>query len=183
MQARAAQRHGMETMSWPSSNKVSTPGAPGAPVKTLLALLLVAVLAIFATYRVTDGFRVVPTEDGRRLAIKEQPRRLPEAVIQYEDGTVLPLAQALREDGRKTLAVIFYTRCNAVCSVIGTEFQQLQENIRERGLNSQQRGKLRDALGITVIPAPLGEFQLNAAFHVLSPDGRLVRIVDYDQPV
>jgi len=208
-------------MSWPSSNKVSTPGAPGAPVKTLLALLLVAVLAIFATYRVTDGFRVVTTEDGRRLAIKEQPRRLPEAVIQYEDGTVLPLAQALREDGRITLAVFFYTRCNAVCSVIGTEFQQLQENIRARGLesqirllsisfdgndgqhelaeyaqrmhaksgwrfarvvNAQQRGKLLDAFGITVIPAPLGEFQHNAAFHVLTPDGRLVRIVDYDQP-
>lgn len=206
-------------MSWPSSNNV---GTPGAPVRTLLALLLVAAFAIFATYRVTDGFRVVTTEDGRRLAIKEQPRRLPEAVIQYEDGAVLPLAQALREDGRATLAVFFYTRCNAVCSVVGTEFQQLQQNIRARGLESQirllsisfdgndgqhelaeyaqrmhahksgwrfarvvdaqQRNKLLDAFGITVIPAPLGEFEHNAAFHVLTPDARLVRIVDYDQP-
>src|SRR3569833_2579159 len=100
MQARAAQRHGMETMSWPSSNKVSTPGAPGAPVKTLLALLLVAVLAIFATYRVTDGFRVVTTEDGRRLANKDQPRRLPEAVSRGGGGAGRPRARARRGGGR-----------------------------------------------------------------------------------
>jgi protein SCO1/2 len=37
-----------------------------------------------------------------------------------------------------------------------------------------------DLFGITVVPAPLGEFEHNAAFHVVTPDGRLVRIVDLD---
>jgi protein SCO1/2 len=39
-----------------------------------------------------------------------------------------------------------------------------------------------DLFGITVVPAPLGEFEHNAAFHVVTPDGRLVRIVDLDDP-
>jgi len=39
-----------------------------------------------------------------------------------------------------------------------------------------------DLFGITVIPAPLGEFEHNAAFHVVTPDGRLARIFDLDAP-
>lgn len=205
-------------MSSTSSSNVAT---AGAPAKTLAALLLIVVLAMAAAWRITDGFRVVTTEDARRLSIREHPRQLPDATITYESGPPLPLAQALREDGRATIAVFFYARCNSVCSVMGTEFQQLQDTIRTRGLESKirllsisfdatdgqpelaayakrmhaqsgwrfarvtdalQRNSLLDAFGITVIPAPMGEFQHNAAFHILSPDGRLVRIVDYDQP-
>ncbi|CAM5179565.1 hypothetical protein CDEF62S_04938 [Castellaniella defragrans] len=36
--------------------------------------------------------------------------------------------------------------------------------------------------GITVVPAPLGEFEHNAAFHIVTPQGRLARILDLDQP-
>jgi protein SCO1/2 len=36
--------------------------------------------------------------------------------------------------------------------------------------------------GITVVPAPLGEFEHNAAYHVVTPDGKLVSIVDDDDP-
>jgi protein SCO1/2 len=45
-----------------------------------------------------------------------------------------------------------------------------------------QRQALLATFGITVIPAPLGEFQHNAAFHVVTADGRLARVVDYDAP-
>lgn len=48
--------------------------------------------------------------------------------------------------------------------------------------NSVERQALLDSVGITVIPAPLGEFQHNAAYHVITPDGKLTRIVDYDEP-
>lgn len=41
---------------------------------------------------------------------------------------------------------------------------------------------LLHAFGITVVPAPLGEFEHNAAFHVVTPDGRLVRIFSLDDP-
>ncbi|HJW53878.1 MAG TPA: SCO family protein [Burkholderiaceae bacterium] len=204
-----------------SSTSSSNAATAGAPAKTLATLLLIVVLAMAAAWRITDGFQVVTTEDARRLSIREHPRQLPDATITYESGPPLPLAQALREGGRATIAVFFYARCNSVCSVMGTEFQQLQDTIRARGLESKirllsisfdatdgqpelaayakrmhaqsgwrfarvtdarQRNSLLDAFGITVIPAPMGEFQHNAAFHILSPDGRMVRIVDYDQP-
>lgn len=44
------------------------------------------------------------------------------------------------------------------------------------------RRRLLDAFGIMVLPAPLGEFEHNAALHVVDARGRLVRIVDADAP-
>lgn len=48
--------------------------------------------------------------------------------------------------------------------------------------DAAQRSALLDMFGIMVVPAPLGEFEHNAAFHIVTPDGRLVRIVDLDDP-
>ncbi len=45
-----------------------------------------------------------------------------------------------------------------------------------------QRDAALALFGITVVPAPLGEFEHNAAFHIVTPDGRLARIVDLDEP-
>ncbi len=45
-----------------------------------------------------------------------------------------------------------------------------------------QRDAALALFGITVVPAPLGEFEHNAAFHVVTPDGRLARIFDLDDP-
>ncbi|HEY9279728.1 MAG TPA: SCO family protein [Eoetvoesiella sp.] len=46
----------------------------------------------------------------------------------------------------------------------------------------QQRRKLLDAFGIIVVPAPLGQFEHNAAYHIVMADGRLAHIIDYDNP-
>lgn len=40
------------------------------------------------------------------------------------------------------------------------------------------RQALLDAFGIVVIPAPMGQFEHNAAYHVVNPEGQLVQIVD-----
>lgn len=39
-----------------------------------------------------------------------------------------------------------------------------------------------DAFGITVIPDGLGGFEHNAAVHIVNREGRLARIVDFDDP-
>lgn len=39
------------------------------------------------------------------------------------------------------------------------------------------RRRLLDSFGIMVVPAPLGEFEHNAALHIVTADGQLVRIV------
>ncbi len=43
--------------------------------------------------------------------------------------------------------------------------------------NDADRRRLLDSFGIMVVPAPLGEFEHNAALHVVSPQGQLVRIL------
>lgn len=45
-----------------------------------------------------------------------------------------------------------------------------------------QRRALLDAFGIVVVPAPLGQFVHNAAYHIVTADGRLARIIDYSEP-
>ena len=45
-----------------------------------------------------------------------------------------------------------------------------------------QRQAALGVFGITVVPAPLGEFEHNAAFHLVTPDGRLARVLDLDAP-
>ena len=191
-------------------------------MKTMLAVMLVLVAGVLAIGHVSDGFRVVTTEDARRLSVEEHPRSVPATLVRYESGPAVPLAQSLRDDGRVAIVVFFYTRCNTICSVVGSELQQLQQTLHARGLEHKvrllsisfdgrdgqpelaayaqhmraqpadwrfaqvadagERATLLQAFGITVVPAPLGEFQHNAAFHLLMPDGRLVRIVDYDRP-
>jgi protein SCO1 len=44
------------------------------------------------------------------------------------------------------------------------------------------RQRLLDAFGILVLRAPLGEFEHNAAFHIVNAKANLVRIVDIDRP-
>ncbi|WP_328595412.1 SCO family protein [Rugamonas rivuli] len=164
-----------------------------------------------ALYQGTMGFEVVSTEDGRRLAVSRQPRELPAAA-----------ERMLGADGRVAIVVFFYSSCNAVCSVLGTEFQQMQQEILRRGLQREvrlvsisfdprdtppvlanyakrlhadpalwrmvsvdrelERKAVLDAFGIVVLPAPLGEFQHNAAFHLVDTQGRLARIDDYEEP-
>ena len=46
----------------------------------------------------------------------------------------------------------------------------------------QDRGRLLDAFGIVVLPAPLGEFEHNAAFHIVNSKAQLVRIIDTSAP-
>lgn len=186
------------------------------------ALLLVLALGIGAIYRVTDGFRIVTSEESRRLSIAKRPRPIPDIAIRFENGAAASLAQALRADGRTTIVNFIYTRCNAVCSVMGTEFQQLQQALVANGLahrvrllsisfdprdtpeqlaryarsmraqpdawqfasvpDVRERQAVLTAFGIMVIPAPLGEFEHNAAYHLVTPDALLSQIVDYGQP-
>lgn len=203
-----------------SISSSSDPAAAGALWPTLAALLVVCAAGMAALYQGTMGLEVVSTEDGRRLAISRQPLTLPAAAIhQPQAGT---LARMLRDDGRIAIVTFIYSRCNAVCSVLGNEFQQMQDEIRQRGLqryirlasisfdprdtspllasyalrlhadpavwrmvgidNDKERKALLNAFGIVVLPAPMGELQHNAAFHLIDAQGRLARIDDYDNP-
>jgi protein SCO1/2 len=191
-------------------------------MRMIMAIFLVFVIGAGAIYRVTDGLRVVTSEQARRLSIAEHPRKIPDTAIQFERGSIVSLSHALDSDGRVTIVNFIYTRCNAICSVMSTQFQQLQDAICANGLSNSvrllsisfdpedapeqlaayamrmhaqpdlwrftsvpdatQRAALLNAFGITVILAPLGAFEHNAAFHIVTRDGRLSHVVDYDSP-
>lgn len=108
-------------------------------IGALAALLLILGLGIGAFYDVTDGFRVVTSEQSRRLSIAEQPRPIPDAAILFDTGEATSLVQALRSDGRTTIVNFIYTRCNGVCTAMGTEFQQLQQTLHANGLEHRIR--------------------------------------------
>jgi protein SCO1/2 len=48
--------------------------------------------------------------------------------------------------------------------------------------DARDRASLLDAFGVVVIPDGGGDFQHNAAIHVLGADGRLARVLDLDTP-
>ena len=189
--------------------------------RTAAALLLLAALGTAALYTGTSGFRVISTEAGRRLDIAENPRALPVAHVAAAAGQPQPatLQQALRDDPRVAIVTFIYTQCNAMCSILGSEVQQMQDALRQRGLqdkvrlisisfdprdtpqllasyagkqkalpgswqffsmpDAKQRQQVLDAFGVVVLPAPLGEFEHNAAFHVVDRQGRLARVIDF----
>lgn len=208
-----------------------SPSSPSQPTKgdltrTLVLVACMAAAAAVALWQATMAFRVVSTEDGRRLAVAEASLALPHVELALSGAGAMvqraPLPAVLAADTRPAILTFFYARCNAVCSVQGTELQQMQREILARGLQDKlrlltisfdprdslddlaryasrmradaavwrfaavpdaaQRQSLLEKVGIVVLPAEMGEFQHNAAFHIVTPDGRLAQVVDYEQP-
>lgn len=207
--------------------------APGAAIRTpaegdlprtglvVLAMLALGLSAIGAQ---TAGFRAFTSETLRRVELLERPKPLSALSVLDEQGrrTTLP---GLLADGEKVwLVSFFYSGCNTLCLSLGTNFQQLQRLIDERGLQARvgllsvsfdpardtpaalrdyarrmqaepriwklatlaegrDARRLLDEFGIVVIPAPAGEFDHNAAIHVVDSCARLVRIVDDARPL
>ena len=185
----------------------------GASFAVLIAGLALLLLA-------TGGGQSFTTETSRRLQVAAQPQQLESFNITTSSAEVTTLNALLTTGSKVWLVDFVYTRCQTVCSSLGTIYQQLQAQIELRGLqgqvgllsisfdpandnaaalnayatrmqmrpaiwqiatltNWQDRRRLLDAFGIMVVPAPLGEFEHNAALHVVSSDGRLLKIIDY----
>jgi protein SCO1/2 len=189
---------------------------------TLVAIISVLIIGVAAIFNVTGGFRLISTEEARRAAIAANPRKIPDLKFHYADGKQHMLSEALKNDGRITIVSFIYTRCNEVCSILGNEFQQLQQTIEMLDLKKKVRlvsisfdqndhvqelsqyairmhanmdswefvhvdtpkdlHALLNCFGIVVVPDRLGGFQHNAALHIVTPDGHLTRIFDFDRP-
>src|SRR5471032_1389768 len=120
------------------------------PLLTLAAALTVALLGLAAIVQATMGLNVVSTEDGRRLDVERTPREIPFAAVNRSPPTTL--AAMLRADGRVTIVAFIYTSCNSVCTVLGSEFQQMQQTIRSRHLQDKVR-----LMSISFDPRDTGE--------------------------
>jgi protein SCO1/2 len=186
-----------------------------------LASILVLACGLTVLLLATAQGNAFTTETLRRTEVAGTPSLVPELSVYDAEGNQNTLLQVLADGDKVWIVDFVYTRCQTICTALGSVFQQLQEQIRLRGLDDKvgllsvsfdpahdtsdalriyrdrlrmdpaiwrvvslssplDRRQLLDAFGIIVIPAPLGEFEHNAALHLVSGAGLLFRIVDYD---
>lgn len=195
-------------------------------LRTVLATVTVALAGVAAFAQLTHGFNALTAETARRDAVERAPVDVPELPGTDQFGRVHGLLTDLdRADQapRVTIVDFIYTRCESVCSALGSAFQQLQAEIQIRHVEDkvrlltvsfdpthdtpetmvayarrmhadpaiwtmmsptrpEQLPRALAAFGIVVVPAPPDQLQHNAAFHVVDAQGRLVRIVDLNDP-
>lgn len=207
-----------------SSNPSIDPTDPAVGLLPTFAACLIALVVGFGfVTSATDRGRSFTTESLRRSEVARQPVPLPGFTVFDASGRKQSLRDLLTHGNRVWIVDFVYTRCQTVCSSLGTIYQQLQSEIVARGLQArvgllsisfdpandrpaalrdyalrmrmrpdvwqivsldqpQDRRRLLDSFGIMVVPAPLGEFEHNAALHIIDREARLVHIVDTTEP-
>jgi protein SCO1/2 len=100
------------------------------PLYTAVALALVLGAASAATAHLTLGFRAFTSETARRTRIAEAPTRISPLAVLDSQGRHLTLWDT-DPSTRVWLVTFVYTRCFSVCSALGSEFQQLQREMRD----------------------------------------------------
>ena len=191
-----------------------------AVLRTLLLSLVLLAAGIGVLAEVTDGFHAYTTETARRIQIREHPRAVPPLALQTATGEHTSFG-ALR--GRWLLVDFIYTRCTTYCSVQGSEFARLQDQlaapiasgkvallsvsfdparddpaaltryqqlhgakdegwIAARPVGNADLTSLMRVFGVVAVPDGLGGFVHNSAIAVVDPEGRLVTILDWDDP-
>jgi len=208
----------------PSSDPPLEPVPPTEGLlKTFAASLVALAAGLAALGHATDLGHSFTTETLRRDEVARAPRAIPDFTVRDAQGHVTSLKRMLAADGRIQIVDFVYTRCQTVCTSLGSVYQQLQGQLLAQGLQDRvgllsisfdptaddtpallaystrmrmappawrvlaldapaDRRRLLDAFGIMVVPAAQGEFEHNAALHIVSADGRLVRIVDVQSP-
>ena len=190
-------------------------------LKTFAAATVVLLASLVMLFAATGGGQSFTTETLRRQHISQHAEGVPAFDVTLSNGQRTQLAAVLGPRGKVWLVDFVYTRCQTLCTSLGSIYQQLQAQIESRGLlgqvgllsisfdpanddaialtdyakrmgmnpqvwqivtltNWRDRRRLLDAFGIMVLPAPLGEFEHNAALHVVTGGGLLTRIIDYN---
>ena len=108
-------------------------------MRSLVASVILLILAVAAFAAATDGFQVATSESARRLQVLRSPSSLPEVGLRLADGRRNGLHPDLAADGRVVVLDFIYTRCETLCTALGSDFQRLQREIIARGLQDRVR--------------------------------------------
>lgn len=108
-------------------------------MRSLVASVILLMLALAAFAAATDGFQVATSESARRLQVLRSPSPLPDAALGFADGRRTRLHPDLAADGRVVVLDFIYTRCETLCTALGSDFQRLQREIIARGLQDRVR--------------------------------------------
>jgi protein SCO1 len=189
---------------------------------TLLACAFVVALGISVLYETTQAGQSFTTETRRRTQIDNQPKKISALWVVDQAGKRRRLDEFFQASEKLWIVDFVYTQCQSICLTLGSNYQQLQTQIKLRGLqdrigllsisfdhardnptalsnyvqrfkidpkiwqvvtiaDANKRALLLDEFGIMVIPAALGEFEHNAAFHLISNQSTLIKIIDQKQ--
>lgn len=100
-------------------------------------MLLLLVLGTWAAWLVTDGFAVLTAEQARRLDLARRQPPVPGVRLLDQGGREFLFDGWVQHNHRLLVVEFIYTRCPSLCRALGSEFQQLQRDIVERGLQSR----------------------------------------------
>ncbi|MBN7796099.1 SCO family protein [Parahaliea mediterranea] len=106
-------------------------------MRTALASLLVVCIATGTLAWATDGFRVLTSEQARRLAVSERPVAVPDVGLRMDNGARQSLRDLLHDEGARSIVGFFYSRCTSICITLGNDFRQLQQRIVDEGLEGR----------------------------------------------
>lgn len=106
-------------------------------MKTLVASVIVVLLGIWAVALMTGGFELLTSEQARRLDIKRRQPVVPDVRLTDQSGGAHRFSGWVQEQNKFLIVDFIYTNCQSLCRALGSEFQQLQRNIVERGLQNR----------------------------------------------
>lgn len=106
-------------------------------MKTLLASVIVVLLGVWAISSMSGGFELLTSEQARRLDIQRRQPVVPNVRLTDQSGGAHLFSGWVKEQNKFLIVDFIYTNCQLLCRALGSEFQQLQRNIVERGLQSR----------------------------------------------
>lgn len=106
-------------------------------MRTAAASAIILLLGIWATWAITVGFKAITAEQARRLDISRKQPAVPDVRLIDQSGQAFRFGAWVREGNKYLIVDFIYTNCQTVCRALGTEFQQLQRSIVERGLQNR----------------------------------------------
>ncbi len=98
--------------------------------------MILLLLGAWATWVTTGGFEVLTSEQARRIEVSRRQPAVPDVRLVDQDGRAFRLGERVRVRGSGSFLIVdfIYTNCQTLCRALGSEFQQLQRSIVERGL-------------------------------------------------
>jgi len=101
-------------------------------VTTLVSALLMVWLGVSTLSWATNVFTVWTAEDARRISVLSDSGNLPnELLLSHKEEK-----RRIIDDQKEFVVLDFiYTRCPTVCNTLGFKFQQLQNQVINRGLD------------------------------------------------
>lgn len=106
-------------------------------MRTTLASFLLLGLTLAATLWLTMGFHAFTAEQGRRLYVAAHQPPVPRIELIDAAGQSHTLRDWAQTRDRAWIVTFFYSRCQTLCTVLGTQYQRIQAELRQRGLVDQ----------------------------------------------